>query len=681
VTIRGRVLTPDGSPAAGATLYLMRPGKRMTDVSPPEKVATTDAAGRFEITANGPSASVFGKLIAVADGHALEWADVLSPPAGELTLKLAADLPIRGRLLDLEGRPVAGATARARSVDCTPDGDLSGALTAFRLNPEWVMSTLSKRLPAFPPPVRAAAKTDADGRFELRGLGKDRVAELVFEGEGIESGIVFVVTDPGFDPRSVAPNPAEKELMSKRLPGYRSAVYGPEFSHAARPCHPITGTVRDTQTGAPIAGARVTGSAGPKYFTGEPSWIDAVEATTDAAGRFRLNGLPKAQFRSLHVAPGDAPYLDALVSVADVDGLKPAEVEVKLTRCVLVTGRVTDRQTGRPVKAQVHYEPREGNQAPKQIPNASIYAGGLFAGVWPSGTSVETADDGTFTLRALSGPGALFVRADPLRDPTAHYASARLTDADRQQLLQPPPPGTRVRRTRHGSGENEEGVRCLGVFQPLRWENAYALIDPPADARTVTVNVALDPGRTVTGRLVGPDGQPVEGAKAVGVTAVNEYGPTTFPGGTFTAFALDPARPRDLFFVHEGRKLAGRIRLTGEEKEPVVKLEPWAAVTGRVVNPDGGPAANIAVAFQATDYDAHQLVGNKLYRNQWKALTDRDGRFRLEGLIPGLEVTVHAAPPGLAMAAGARQPIAPAAGETKDVGEMRLPGGKGAPPE
>jgi RNA polymerase sigma factor (sigma-70 family) len=671
-SVAGRVLDPDGKPVAGAALYLIR-FTGWVEPSSPQRVATTDGAGRFTFAAALPEgARVGGRLVALAQGFAPDWADV-EPGRGDLTLKLAPDLPVRGRLIDLEGRPVAGATVGVRSVSATPDGDLTGALNAFRLNPEWVGASLTKRLPPMSPLVPAAVKTDADGRFELRGIGRGRVVELRFEADAIESVSVHAVADPGFDPKAVTPTAAEKGMMSQRLPGYRPAVYGPDFTHAARPGQAVTGTVLDSATGSPIAGARVVGTAGPRYFTGEVSWTDSVSATTDAAGRFRLAGLPKAQCRTLHVEPGDAPYLDALVEVGDVAGLSAARVEVKLTRCVVVTGRVTDKQTGRPVKAEVHYRGLEGNLAPKQIPGASLYVRGMFGGAHPSGVIANTTDDGRFTLRALPGPGVILVRADPLRDPTAHYTSARIAEADRKLLPQRRTGG--VRTIGPSMAADEEGFRCLDVFLAARWENGYALIDPPADARAVTADVRLDPGRTVTGRVVGPDGQPVEGAKASGVVAVNERRPTTFRGGTFTAFALDPARPRQMYFVHEGRKLTGTVRLTGEEKEPVVTMRPWAAAAGRVVNDDGTPAAGIRVTFQATDYDAHQLIGHNLYQYRLAATTDRDGRFRLEGLFPDVPVTVHASAPGFAFGAGSSA-FTPAAGETKDLGEIRLPGRK-----
>ena len=53
----------------------------------------------------------------------------------------------------------------------------------------------------------------------------------------------------------------------------------------------------------------------------------------------------------------------------------------------------------------------------------------------------------------------------------------------------------------------------------------------------------------------------------------------------------------------------------------------------------------------------------------------QDGRFRLEGLFPGLEVGVTANGPGLRYGVGARA-VVPEAGKAVDVGDIRLPSGR-----
>ena len=55
-------------------------------------------------------------VAAVAAGYGPDWV-ALKEPGAELTLRLVKDdVPIKGRVLDLEGRPIAGATVRC----CAP---------------------------------------------------------------------------------------------------------------------------------------------------------------------------------------------------------------------------------------------------------------------------------------------------------------------------------------------------------------------------------------------------------------------------------------------------------------------------------------------------------------------------------------------------------------------------------
>src|SRR5262249_41735110 len=67
VTLRGRVLNPDGTPIAGARLYLL--GGNPNDLSPAKVRATTDRDGRFSLTATRDQ----GALFAAADGYGPAW--------------------------------------------------------------------------------------------------------------------------------------------------------------------------------------------------------------------------------------------------------------------------------------------------------------------------------------------------------------------------------------------------------------------------------------------------------------------------------------------------------------------------------------------------------------------------------------------------------------------------------
>jgi hypothetical protein len=221
-------------------------------------------------------------------------------------------------------------------------------------------------------------KTGADGRFELKGAGKGRVAILRFEAPGVEAARVYVVAQPDFDPKVVRPIPGE--VRRGFAPDLRLAVYGPTFTHTAKPSHDITGKVTDKVTGKPVANVTLVGTAEPLNAFREPVWSNPVEVKTGADGRYLLTGLPKAPRRFLHVQPGNNPYLDRLIEVKDVERLEAVTVDIGLDRCVIIEGQLTDRTTGKSVPGLAHYLPLAANPIFKGLGSADVrlYTGPFF---------------------------------------------------------------------------------------------------------------------------------------------------------------------------------------------------------------------------------------------------------------------------------------------------------------
>src|SRR5206468_1779820 len=122
-------------------------------------------------------------LVARADGFGPAWTPLERARDGEMTLRLVPDdVPLRGRVLDLEGRPVAGARVTVDRVATALGGDLAAYLKTVAdgtddgngrlLDAHW-----SGAFPGRP----ASVRTDAEGRFALAGFGRDRLVELMAE--------------------------------------------------------------------------------------------------------------------------------------------------------------------------------------------------------------------------------------------------------------------------------------------------------------------------------------------------------------------------------------------------------------------------------------------------------------------------------------------------------------------
>jgi hypothetical protein len=291
-----------------------------------------------------------------------------------------------------------------------------------------------------------------------------------------------------------------------------------------------------------------------------------------------------------------------------------------MVKGTLVTGRVTDRQTGEPVKGVIRYATLSGNKHLLGLPGKDAYG---------SGSMTHDIDrDGKFSLIAPPGPGILLVQARPAAGGGKAYPDARIRPEDR---------GKPYLRN-DGGLLGARFVTSRGILQPLWSYQGYRVIEPAVGAEGLTADLELEPGKAVAGKVVGPDGKPLTGATASGLTG--SFGqPAALSGDTFTAQALLPDDSRTVFVLHEGKKLAGSAVIRAGAKEaPVVRLAAWGAVTGRVVDADGSPVAGAVVRVFVADRTAsvlHQrLAGGK------PLTTDKDGRFRGDVPFAGVKFGV-----------------------------------------
>ncbi len=647
VTFGGRVLGPDGKPFAGAKLYLFYYTPKALPV--PAR-ATSDAEGRFEFrVARADFERSSNKapwdesvVVAVANGYGMGLPDVAprkARPRTDLTLRLVADdTPLNGRLLDLEGKPVAGATVRVHGLHAPVKGDLTAFVNTVKDKQEiypavnrggmvglqggWMGRDLGTLFPT--------VRTDADGRFEIKGVGRERVAELRFEAPAIATADVFALTRP-------------HETL--RLPGYRQylprttilTLHGNGFRHVAAPCQPVEGVVRDKGTGKPIPGAVVTSY----QRAGDPiSARTDLRAVADAEGRYRLLGMPKGEGNVIRAGPPDSePYLMSVRSVPDKPGLGPVTVDFQLKRGVWIKGRVIDQATRQPVHAQLQYGVFEDNPHRKEAPGFSV---DLY---------LQTrAADGTFRFPGLPGRGVLAARA--------------WGDQYRMAV------GADKIKGREADGH----FRTYPSYILAQGFHALIEVNPAKDAKELTCEIQLDPGRSLKGTVYGPDGKPLAGARA---SALKSYGYWDSPLKTaeFVLTGMETGKPRLVQFAHEEKNLAGFLFVNGDEKGPLkATLVPAGTLTGRLVMPDGQPVTEGQLIAHGDPLGAPGKAKNAPLNGSLPTgiRPGKDGKFRIAGLAPGLTYKLgllqgyylHE----LAGAAGGELRFK--AGETKDLGDI-----------
>ena len=246
--VRGRVLDPDGKPVAGAGVYVRPYAERRWSENDPMaarqkgRVASTDADGRFhfELDKGASDGSYWrgvtgwhkAQIAVAAPGFAPAWVEAGDMvKRGEMALRLVRDdVPVRGRVLDSQGRPVAGVVVRIRAIWEVNDGvDLDAMLASGAVDEEnmfqiarrygdslgWATPTWRADPAPLWPGGRNTWTTGADGRFEVQGIGRDRIARLEFHGGGVADGTLDVMARPAKAPPRARPLPSMASRESR----------------------------------------------------------------------------------------------------------------------------------------------------------------------------------------------------------------------------------------------------------------------------------------------------------------------------------------------------------------------------------------------------------------------------------------------------------------------------------
>jgi protocatechuate 3,4-dioxygenase beta subunit len=606
IEIAGRVLDPDGKPIAGAKLYqAYRVEFIDRDAPPAPKVrGTTGPDGRFHFTipkadlTSAPRTTL--QVVAIAKGFGPDWVEIQKPAAGELTLRLVKDdVPITGRILDLEGKPIRGAVIRPSILMTTPEENLTPWLQDIKDKKRFQhRDMLKKQLIGFPfgiPGLPETLTTGADGRFRLTGVGRERVVAVRISGPKVRSEFVMMLTRalPKFQ---AFDNPSSDDKFT---------IYGATFEHFATPPKPMIGTVRDKDTGKPLAGVKIDAApARPVY--------------TDKDGKYRFDSLPGDGLGGrndfgipvLAIPPADQPYLVGFQEVKFGPGVEAMTVDFNLKRGVWVQGKVTNKATGNPVAARIEYRISPDNPHRKDAADFARFPS-LPADLY------RTRSDGTFRIPVLPGPGVLTAHG-----PYGDFIAAGTAD-----------------------------------------------INPGKDGEPAACAIALDPGRTLTGTILGPDGQPLTGVHVFGMKPRDFWTPQPLKTAYFTLTAVDPRRSRSLIFLHPEKRWVKAVELQGNAQDKfTVRLEPAGTITGRLVDEDGQPRpdVNLLIHFvrKDNDYVAEHLPA--------RIKTDREGRFRVEGLAPGVVYQINLAgkPPNITTGSVANR-LSVKSGETKDLGDVK----------
>lgn len=582
------------TPIAGAEIRLTQ---RMVFDAAPLSTAISDAKGNYTIASVPPGNY---QMIANRPGYAVPQSSV-SVVAGQSVQKALAASPmarISGSVLDENKRGVAAAAISA------PPVSREQFMMVFR-------GAISDR-PVFSGP---------DGRFVIRTRGDEDV-QIVAAKHGFPTG------------RSSSFRVASGERKSGVTVTIPSGIA-------------VSGRVSD-RNGKPLSGVTIGAEEVEGGFAGP---IRRVMMTTRANDDERIQTASDGSFEirlkegSYDIAFKREGFAPALLRNQQVNAsMKP--LEVTLEPGAEIAGRVVRGGTG--------------------VEGVNVTAMG-------ADSPTVTASDGSFVLADLT-PGPVMVGA---MKPDEFIQQMRNVTAPARDVVIEVPAGGRIagRVVEKGSKKpvasfqvGTSGIRGGGgmVFAgpgQMRSftadDGSFVLENVPAGPITLVaqapgfaearvpsvtveagktvenVEIELDRGVRVTGRVTGPDGAPVSGASVRVDNAVRMGAVRAIPGpgtnvatdanGEYTIEAIE-AGERTLEFAAQGLLPQSKtVELSGREARVDVQLSAGMRVSGQVVTDAGVPVAD-------ADVMASSAAAGGFGR---RTRADGSGTFQFDGLAPG----------------------------------------------
>jgi RNA polymerase sigma factor (sigma-70 family) len=591
-SIHGRVFAPDGKPLAGAKLLRIRDGEA-------KELGTTAADGRFLITPAKDQSG--GHLVVRADGVGIDFVELAKiDPKSELELRTVVDLPVRGRVIDTEGKPVAGAWVK---------GDQFGAFAAGSLDPlldEWKKLNAMSGRPYGDRTIWSgmgvlfSGETDKDGRFEFRGLGAERFLVMRAGKAGFTEREACIANRKGLDAKQYNPSAVSTWQL-----------YGPEPTIIVEREKLVRGRVTEAGTGKPRAGVHVILS---RREGGDLLRLP-IGAWTDKDGNYEIRGARKAGGYMVEVkSDATTAHMACQGSSGDTPGYDPIVINLEVKKGVIITGRMIDKSTGDPVVGFAMAGVLSGNPFAKDFPSFENSAWFRMH---------ETDKEGRFRVVAIAGPVILMGGPNswdemkkfkcPVRDPKylKYYAKE--------------------------GGDFIAYYTTGGAITPV--QGAFGkVLEIRADATEVTHNIELEPADSLPVKIRDADGKPVANTVITGQGIRGGALPRPCDADTCPIFRLEAGKPRLIVVFEPKLKLVGTLTLKGEEKDPVVKLGPAGSGKGRLLNTRGEAAAGVEIEVRYSDraaQDAHALL-----QKDRPVVTDKDGTFVIDGLVPGVDFQI-----------------------------------------
>ncbi|MHC4548283.1 MAG: carboxypeptidase regulatory-like domain-containing protein [Planctomycetota bacterium] len=496
VAVTGTVLSPDGTPVAGAKVEARDQMSMLRQLmGGGARVAVSDADGRFVLGGLKPD-----EAVAVAASHREYGSSARKParPGQPVTLTLTRPLLIKGRVVDEQDEPLAAVRVTVdrkqqpgteRTVFAGPEEQGAARPAVTDANGDYVVRNAppGELVVTFSHPRYSEIKTDLNiapgtpetelGRTVLpRGLGIEGVV-VDEKGEPVPNVRVSVswhllgTAVPAGPGRSNSTATTDKQGRfavfglkegSYELRVWQEGLYGtrPVVATGTRDARVVLRqggrlSGRVTVRGLPVANASISARIAKTQAGGVTSTDHVGWGRTDADGRFTLTSLPPDRPFDLHIE-------HEAYKAKDVPGVRASEVvqHFALEEGVVIGGKVVDPE-GQPVA------------------NAQLWV-------------------------RVNGAHAKSVRSGP--------------------------------DGRFAAGGLDEGEITVGLAQ---WNQDFISTGPVAvTPGDTSVRIVAEAGESILGTVYGPDGAPIQQVRIVALDAQGKVAGTAWVWSETGAFAV-----------------------------------------------------------------------------------------------------------------------------------------------
>jgi len=669
----GKVVDAQRKPIAGATVYLRewayyRYSEDPYNESPQDVLAQVqtgdDGTFRFEDVAAPPfqrswSVETPWDIVVVADGYGMAWRHLRKArDETPMTLTMPPEARLTGRLVDAQGRPIAGAQFEVH--------ELAGLASEIRELPARSADRLLVGMSQLAPKV----KSDADGRFTIDGLPPGVRVACTAKHEDYARRVIYAATtdEPQPDLEGVTYHRGERRETKHQ-------VHTGDFTLQLEPGFHVLGRALFADTRRPCARAKVM-----LYWQNR-----SHQAYADAEGRFAFHGVSDPDWY-VHVSPPErGVYLHRQIRLPSLsEDNRTANVEVELPRGQAITGSVVDEATGEGVPGvAVSFTQDVPEDAPDRTYAAAATTdeSGRFRVIAPLGKGyviISGSVPGYDLLRYLrpdEEPDPRYARSvevkpgEPVRDVQftlgrGLVVNGRVTDPEGKPLAGAEVktrfrPQARIEET--STQTDDEGRFTLAGFPPtsgldldVKHRGRKLIGDASVEAdeqagasRAVNVDVQLQQAATVKGRVLA-DGEPMPGFR-VELLQLRTYDGVThgMPVDHATTddagqFQFDTAPPGEGTHVYSFSDEVTQLSSATFDLKPGQTYELGTfelrtksmSVSGIVVDPEGNPVEGAQVS-------ARERNGPSIDGAFTRQPTGKDGRFAIRG-VPDVPLSIMA---------------------------------------